>query len=356
MTINAPQYLDRIWISGSPCPFDGIIDVRSPAEFAEDHIPTAINLPVLDDTERADVGRIYHEIGAFEARRTGASIISRNIARHVDSHFCRFDKSYRPFLYCWRGGLRSASLATVLSQIGWRTTVLEGGYKTYRAYAIRELEALPSRYCFRLLAGPTGSGKTKFLRLIAKQGHQVLDLEDLACHRGSILGEDGRQPSQRAFESRLLDALARCDPARPVWVESESRRIGNRFLPPSFWREMQRAEGILIRVPMAARVSHLVAEYANLIARPQLLTDLLKTISQRRGKDQFELWKQQIETENWPAFVESLLTVHYDPGYERSLKSHFPNLSREVSIECPEPEMHGDFVAAVKDLSKRTNG
>lgn len=355
MTINSPQYRDRFWASGSLCPFDEIIDVRSPAEFTEDHIPTAINLPVLDDAERAEVGRIYHEIGPFEARRTGAAIISRNIARHVSEHFASFDKSYRPFLYCWRGGLRSASMATVLSQIGWRTTVLQGGYKTYRAHVIHELEMIPRRYSFRVLAGATGTGKTKLLRQIATNGHQFLDLEQLARHRGSILGDDGDQPSQRAFESLLLDTLARFDPARPVWVESESRRIGNRFLPAALWREMQCAEGILIRVPLAARVSHLIAGYTNQIAQPKSLIDLLKTLSQRHGKGQFEHWKQHIDSDDWPALVESLLTVHYDPGYERSLRKHFPNLNREMAIKDWQPEWLANFFAAVEEMSTRTN-
>lgn len=353
MTINAPQYLDRLWASSVPCPFDEIIDVRSPAEFAEDHITNAINLAVLDDAERAEVGRIYHEVGAFEARRTGAAIISRNIARHVTNHFASFDKSYRPFLYCWRGGLRSASMATVLSQIGWRTTVLQGGYKTYRNHVIYELETVPFRYSYRLLAGATGTGKTKLLRQIAEKGHQFLDLENLARHRGSILGEDGDQPSQRAFESQLLDALARFDPSRPVWVESESRRIGNRFLPAALWRQMQKAEGILIRMPMSARVSHLLTEYKHLIAQPQLLPVLLKKLSPRRGKGQFEQWMKQIDSGDWPAFVESLLSVHYDPGYEQSLKRHFPKVNREMTIEDWQEEKLAEFFSAVGEMTNR---
>lgn len=354
MTINSPQYIDRLWNCGNPCPFDEILDVRSPAEFAEDHIPTAINLPVLDDAERADVGRIYREIGAFEARRTGAAMISRNIARHVSNHFAAREKSYRPFLYCWRGGLRSTSLATVLSQIGWRTTILQGGYKTYRAHVIRELETIPTRLSFRLIAGATGTGKTKFLHYLAAQGVQILDLERIARHRGSILGEHGDQPSQRGFESLLLDALVRFDPTRVVWVESESRRIGNRYLPQALWREMRIAEGIQIRIPIAARVSHLIAEYANLIAQPQTLVDLLKTLSQRHGLRQYEIWKELIEGRDWQALVESLLTVHYDPGYEQSLKQHFPNLSREVEIDDCQPERLAAVFATVEELSARS--
>jgi tRNA 2-selenouridine synthase len=352
MTINAPNYIDRFWTSGTLCPFDEIIDVRSPKEFADDHIPSAMNLPVLDDAERADVGRIYHEIGAFEARKVGAAIISRNIARFVHGHFAGFDKSYRPFLYCWRGGLRSASLATVLSQIGWRTSVLNGGYRTYRTHVIRELETVPARLTFRIIAGATGTGKTKLLHLLASRGHQILDLELLARHRGSILGDDGGQPGQRMFESLLLDALVRFDPSKPVWVESESRRIGNRYLPPSLWRSLQESDGILIRVPTAARVAHLIAEYEHLIERPQVLSAALKMLAPRRGSGHFEHWTKLIESREWSALVESLLDVHYDPGYERSLKRHFPRIRREVLIHNLQPDSLEHFWTTVEEFNR----
>ncbi len=214
--VNAPQWLAALWKTGTPCPYDGVIDVRSPGEFAEDHLPGSVNLPVLSDDERIEVGTLYRREGAFAARRAGAALVSRNIGRHLASHFAERPREYRPLVYCWRGGQRSASLATVLAAVGWRVTVLEGGYRTYRAHVLAELDALPRRFAFRLLAGLTGTGKTRLLHRLAARGAQTLDLEGQAGHRGSVLGRLGAQPSQKAFESRLLAALGGLDPRFPV--------------------------------------------------------------------------------------------------------------------------------------------
>ncbi len=188
-------------------PFDAVIDVRSPAEFADDHIPGAVNLPVLNDDERVQVGTVYKQVHPFEARKLGAAMVSRNIARHLDEHFAGHPNGYRPLVYCWRGGQRSGSLATVLGQIGFRVTVLAGGYKTYRGEVLDGLRDAAERVQLRVLAGRTGSGKTAVLRAVAAAGGQTLDLEELACHRGSLLGaEPGQpQPPQRLFESRLFE-------------------------------------------------------------------------------------------------------------------------------------------------------
>ena len=194
---NTPQTTDRVWGRGTPCPFDDVIDVRSPGEFAEDHVPGAVNLPVLDDAERAEVGTVYHRVSAFAARKIGAGLVSQNIGRHLAGHFALKGKDYRPFVYCWRGGHRSGSIATVLAQVGWRVTVLEGGYKTYRTHVRRELDAGPPLFTFRLLAGATGTAKTRLSRRLAGRGAQVLDLEGLTRHRGTVLGDAGPQPTQK---------------------------------------------------------------------------------------------------------------------------------------------------------------
>lgn len=203
-----PQTIERYFLS-EPDQFTEIVDVRSPSEFAEDHIPGAINRPVLDDAERIRVGTIYKQVNPFEARKVGAALVSRNIARHIDDHFVAKGKDYRPLVYCWRGGQRSGSLATILTQIGFRVSVLHGGYKTYRGEVMDGLRDLPKRFEFRILAGATGSGKTRVLRSLQAAGGQVLDLEALANHRGSLLGSepDSPQPAQRLFESRLYQRL-----------------------------------------------------------------------------------------------------------------------------------------------------
>jgi tRNA 2-selenouridine synthase len=203
-----PQTIER-YFPADPDRFSEVVDVRSPAEFAEDHIPGAINRPVLNDAERERVGTIYKQVNPFEARKLGAALVSRNIARHIDEHFVGKGKDYRPLVYCWRGGQRSGSLALVLNQIGFRVSVLHGGYKTYRGEVMDGLRDLPKRFDFRILAGATGSGKTRVLRALAEAGGQVLDLEAIACHRGSLLGSepDAPQPAQRWFESQLHQQL-----------------------------------------------------------------------------------------------------------------------------------------------------
>jgi tRNA 2-selenouridine synthase len=330
--VNVPQYTDALWGRGAPCPYDEVIDVRSPGEFAEDHIPGAVNLPVLSDTERAVVGTIYCQQGGFPARKVGAAHVSVNIARHLREHLADKPKDYSPFIYCWRGGQRSASMATVLAQVGWRVTVLRGGYKTYRAHVRRELDALPPLFAFRIVAGSTGSGKTRLLQALAARGAQVLDLEALANHRGSALGAVGPQPSQKLFESRLLAALETLNPAQPVWVESESNRVGDRFLPPALWAKMQSADGVELAAPAAERVRALLEDYAPLLADPAQLKEKLRRFGSRHGARQTEEWCRQVDIAAWEELIASLLAVHYDPAYTASARRDYPHITRVVSL------------------------
>jgi tRNA 2-selenouridine synthase len=329
---NIPLSTEVLWNRGSPCPYDDVIDVRSPGEFAEDRIPGSINLPVLGDAERAEVGTLYRVSGAFAARKLGASYVSANIGRHLRDYFANKERDYRPLIYCWRGGQRSASLATVLAHVGWRVTVLRGGYKTYRAHVRRELDRLPAIFDFRLVAGATGTGKTRLLHALAGRGAQVLDLEGLARHRGSVLGADGPQPSQKYFDSLLLAALECFTPTAPVWVEAESNRIGNLYLPPALWNAMRSADGIELRVPIEARVRHLLAEYAHFLVEPDALRNLLAPLARRHGSRQLDTWNRQIDAGAWDAFVASLLAVHYDPAYAASARRCFPSVARPVEL------------------------
>src|SRR5688572_19867023 len=204
--------------------FDTIIDTRSPAEYAEDHIPGAISAPVLDDAERAQVGTLYKQASPFDAKKAGVSLVAKNVSRHIEELFKAKDKTWRPLVYCWRGGKRSGAMAHILREIGWNAATLEGGYKAYRRWVVEELEKIPEKLDFRVIHGPTGSGKSRLLAALKRTGVQALDLEDLAAHRGSVLGNlPGRpQPSQKMFESLLLEELLALDPARPVFVEGES--------------------------------------------------------------------------------------------------------------------------------------
>jgi tRNA 2-selenouridine synthase len=332
--INTPQTIDRLWDRGRSCPYDEVIDARSPGEFAEDHVPGALNLPVLSDAERAEVGTVYHQIGAFEARRIGAGLVSQNIARHLAGHLADKGKDYRPLLYCWRGGMRSRSFATVLAATGWRVTVLAGGYKTYRAHVARQLDAVPRLFSSRLVAGDTGCGKTRLLHSLAARGAQALDLEGLAGHRGSILGSLGWQPPQRLFESRLLAALDRFDPGRPVWVEAESHRIGDRHLPRSLWEGMRAAGGAEVRAPFHARVRHLLTQYAHFVANPEPLRQRLRQLAPRHGPWQVGEWERMLDAGQWEALVGSLLSAHYDPRYGASARRCFPHVSRVVTLDA----------------------
>ena len=336
--INTPQILDGLWSRGTPCPFSEIIDVRSPGEYAEDHVPGAINLPVLNDVERAEVGTIYQQVGPFPARKLGAALVSANISRHLRDHFTDKGKDYRPLIYCWRGGQRSASLSHILAQIGWRVSVLNGGYKTYRTHVLRELETLPESFAYRIIAGATGTGKTQILHRLAERGEQILDLEALANHRGSVLGRMGPQPSQKLFDSQLLHALNAFAPDKPVWVESESNRIGDVYLPPTLWALLRAADGFRIHVPIAGRVQHLLLEYAHLLADGETLKGKLNAIATRHGPHQIEVWNRQIEACDWHALVASLLTVHYDPAYAKSSGRCYPNISRNIPMRDVSPE------------------
>lgn len=339
---NAPHYVAALWPPGAPVPFDEVIDVRAPCEFAEDRIPGAVNLPVLTDEQRAEVGTLFREQGPFPARKIGAAHVSENIARHLRDHFAEKPKGYRPFLYCWRGGQRSASLALVLAQVGWRVTVLSGGYRTYRAHVLRELEAVPPRLSFRVLTGATGSGKTRLLRALAARGAQVLDLEALANHRGSVLGAMGAQPPQKWFDSQLLAALTGFDPARPVWIEGESNRIGDVYLPRALWDRMRTAEVLELRAPLEARVQALLEDYAPLCADAEGLKAKLLPFARRHGPRQVDAWCAAVDAGAWGALVESLLAVHYDPAYTASAKRTYPTVSRVLDgcMEALAAELH----------------
>lgn len=301
-------------------PYSMIIDVRSPSEFADDHIPGAVNLPVLDDTQRAEVGTMYKQVGAFEAKRHGAALVATNIARHLQTELADVPRDFAPLVYCWRGGQRSGAMARIFSEIGWKTDVIEGGYKSYRKQVLDGLDELPSKLRLMVLRGRTGTAKTRILRRAAENGTQIIDLEGLAEHRGSLLGpEPGHdQPSQRQFESRLHAAMASLDPAKPVFVEAESNKIGNLHIPPAFWREMRGAPSIALTAPISARVDFLLDDYAHIVAEPERLEPLLTWVVSRIGHDAVTSWRQKMTDGDWHGFVSAMLNDHYDPSYDRS--------------------------------------
>ncbi len=318
--------------------FDEIIDVRTPAEFAEDHIPGAINCPVLDDDERIRVGTLYKQVSPFEANKVGAALVARNIASHIETLFHARPKNWKPLIYCWRGGKRSGAMTIIFSQIGWQARQLEGGYKTYRRMVNAELDALPQRFRYLTVCGPTGSGKSALLQALHAAGGQVLDLEQLARHKGSVLGQlpDAQQPSQKMFESQLLLQLLGFDPARPVYVESESSKVGSLRVPRALIDSIRAAPCIVIDAPLAARVDFLLRDYAYLLARPDWLLDRLQRLTELHGRQTIERWCALVERQAWPELVGALLQEHYDPAYIKSMKHHFARLESAQVIKLPQ--------------------
>ena len=318
-------------------PFDEVIDVRSPAEFAEDHIPGALNLPVLSNEERARVGTIYVQQDRFLARKIGAALVSRNAAAHLEGPLADRQGGWRPLVYCWRGGQRSGSFTVILQQIGWKAETIQGGYQSYRRLVARALyeEAFPATV--RLIDGGTGTGKTHLLAHLAALGAQVIDLEDLAAHRGSVFGPIlGGQPSQKSFESALAAQMARLDPTRPVYIEAESSRIGRITLPPMLTLAMRSAPVIRLDVPLAARVANICADYTDLVADPERLNAILTRLVPYHGHAQVNEWRALAATGDFPTLVAQLIETHYDPRY----------------IRKPRPE--GITPLALPDLSEAT--
>ncbi|MFY0691614.1 MAG: tRNA 2-selenouridine(34) synthase MnmH [Paracoccaceae bacterium] len=310
---SLPELLD--------CAFDTFIDVRSPAEFAEDHIPGAINLPVLSNAERAEVGTIYVQQSPFLARKIGAAKVFRNAAAAIEGPLRDKEGGWRPLVYCWRGGQRSGSFGWMLGQIGWRSDTIKGGYQTYRGLVHDYLysDALPFRMI--LIDGYTGTAKTELLEVLEGRGCQVLDLEGLAEHRGSLLGGMGvPQPSQKAFETRIAAKLCRFDPARPVLVEAESSKVGERSLPPSLWAAMKAGARITITAPIAVRTSYLVKAYDDILSDAPAMRDKLEPLRKYRGNAVVDGWFEYLDAGDKPAVTRALMEQHYDPSYAKSRK------------------------------------
>lgn len=309
--------------------FDEVIDVRSPAEFAHDHVPGAINLPVLNDEERARVGILYKQSSSFDAKKAGAALVARNIAQHLETELYTRTKSWRPLVYCWRGGNRSASMGHILRQIGWDACVLDGGYKSYRRHVIAELETLPQRLQLRVVCGPTGSGKSRSLCAIIDAGGQALDLEGLAAHRGSVLGNlpDHPQPTQKLFESKVWETLRKFDPVQPVFIEAESKKIGKLRVPEALIQRMWSSPCILIDAPMSARVNFLKQEYVHFLSDQSNLEVKLRCLQRLHGAEIVDRWVAMARQHKWDMLVEELLRNHYDPAYRRSTLKHYPTLA-----------------------------
>ena len=308
--------------------FEEIIDVRTPAEFADDHIPGSINCPVLDNEQRVEVGTLYKQVSPFAAKKIGAAYVAENIARHLRQSFIDRPKTWRPLIVCWRGGQRSGAMTHIFRRIGWDAQQLEGGYKNYRGQVIAELVKLPPQLTFKIICGATGSGKSRVLQALASRGEQVLDLEELACHKGSVLGvlPGSPQPSQKAFETELLVALQGADPQRPIYAEAESRRIGSIQLPDAILERLRDGECINIEATLAARVDFLLGDYAYFLKDPDWFNSRLDVLHKLQSRETIARWQDYAHTGQWRTLVVELLERHYDPLYQRSQNRNFAGL------------------------------
>lgn len=317
--------------------FDLIIDVRSPAEYALDHIPGAVNFPVLNNEERATVGTLYKQTSPFAAKKLGAALVSRNIANHLESHLLEMPREWRPLIYCWRGGERSGAFTHILNRIGWKAMQLEGGYQGFRRTVIDDLESAARKFSFKVICGMTGSGKTRVLHEVQGLGAQVLDLEALAIHRGSVLGNKPNidQPTQKAFETALWNALRSLDPSRPVFVESESKKVGGVHIPDALMDKIRDGSCIELRSNTQTRVSWLLHEYHHFVSDAQSFKKKLALLTAHYGKAQIAKWNDAIDAGQFPELVEELLIKHYDPAYQASIIRNFPKyqLDQFVSLE-----------------------
>ncbi len=317
--IAAPEALGRL------DSFSAIVDARSEGEYALDRLPGAVNWPSLNDGERASVGTEYKQVSPFAARKRGAALVARNIAAHIERHVLELPRDWSPLVYCWRGGQRSGALGLVLGQIGFRVHVLEGGYQAFRRAVVAALETLPATLSLVVVCGTTGSGKSLLLRALAERGGQVLDLETLANHRGSVLGlvPGEAQPSQKAFDTAVWDVLRRFDPARPVFVESESAKVGDLRVPPSLVERMRGAPCLMLDLPIDARVALLLREYAFFVRDVGAFCARLDALRVLRGHEVVNAWQEAARTGRIESVVRDLLVSHYDPIYLQSMARNF---------------------------------
>ena len=314
--------------------YDLVIDARSPREYAEDHIPGAVNLPVVDDAEYAEVGTAHRD-NPHAAYLVGVEYSLRNISRHVRGLINRYDPSARMLVYCFRGGKRSKLWADNLRTIGYPVDVLAGGWKRYRGWVRDSLDALPQRLHLKVLAGATGCGKTRLLQALQAAGQQVLDLEGLASHRGSLIGAlpGVQQPPQKFFDSLVLDALRGMDPSRPVWLEAESKKIGNLHLPAALHEAMHRSIPIRLVAPMSERVKLWREDYAHFALDPASMVRLLAPLKPLIGGEELARWQALAAAGEVDTLFERVMTAHYDPCYDRSTKGSYGKLSEGAVIE-----------------------
>lgn len=341
-TLSATQAIGRLH------EFDAIIDARSENEYAEDHLPGAVNWPTLNNQERHEIGTLYKQVNPFEAKKRGAAIAARNIAAHIERELLDTPRDWAPLTYCWRGGKRSGSLSLILDQIGFRVTLVEGGYKAFRAAVVQDMAQQVHGLDFRVICGTTGSGKTRLLQSLGRAGAQVIDLEGLANHRSSVLGAIPGlpQPSQKRFDTLIWDALRQLDRNRPVYIESESKKVGNLAVPTPLIEAMRASPCLNLILPDAQRVALLMQDYDFFVRDTEHFCERLQVLTEFRGKQLVQDWQTAVRSGEISRVVQELLTQHYDPVYLQSIRRNF---SQFDSANILSPKDHS--VAAMDELA-----
>ena len=334
--------------------FDAVLDARSEGEYAEDRLPGAHNWPSLNNEERIQVGTLYKQVSPFEAQKIGAALVAQNISRHILTHVMDKPRNWQPLVYCWRGGKRSNSLALILGQIGFKVHLIEGGYKAFRKAVIEDTPRRVLPLQFQVLCGPTGSGKTRLLQALAAQGAQVLDLEAIASHRASVLGviPGQPQPSQKAFETRLWNALRHFDPSRPVLVEAESKKVGNLTIPDSVMAAMRASACVRLALSLQGRVQLLMEDYDYFVKDTAYFCDRLERLADLKGRSVIDDWKARVQAGQTREVVAELLEKHYDPGYETSTARNFSHYAKAQSLALSGPGMDAMAQAAAALLHR----
>jgi tRNA 2-selenouridine synthase len=245
-------------------------------------------------------------------------------------------KTWRPLVYCWRGGKRSGAFTHILREIGWDAHRLDGGYKAWRQQVLADLAVLPASFRFHVISGATGSAKSRVLEALAARGAQVLHLEEMAAHKGSVLGglPNQPQPSQKKFDSRLHTALITLDPLRPVFVEAESRRIGMVQIPDALLNAIRTADCVRIEATLPARVNFLLQDYAYFLADPSWLRERLDLLRGLQSNEMLSTWTALIEAGDFRRLVAELLEHHYDPLYHRSQNRNYHDFGSARIFTC----------------------
>jgi tRNA 2-selenouridine synthase len=318
-----------------------VIDVRSQAEFNSGHIPGAMNLPLFDNEERKEIGILYKNSGKQASILRGLDIVGPKMSVFVKTVLANF-RGQEVYVHCWRGGMRSSSMAWLIETSGIQTFVLDGGYRSYRRFIRSELNKSQP---IVVLGGKTGSGKSEILREMAKMGEQIIDLEKLANHRGSAFGALGqeKQPTTEQFENDLYFELTKLDRNQNIWLEDESRAIGNLSMPEPFFNRIRKANVIFIDVPKEIRVNRLVKDYAGF--DPVSLKSAIMRIQKRLGGLNTKLALQAVDEKDF-ATAASILLDYYDKAYLKGLSNRDHNKVIPLEVSNGDPNKNAGLVLA----------